>query len=173
MSGFDKEIQALETVKEMLIDRGYTLEEDSKEDFIVKGRTSKHTIICFICKEEKLSIQGIKEFVSLMNKENYTKCIIVYRDSYTSSAKKSLDIMEYNIELFSINELQFNITKHILVPKHEKVPKKEKEELEKKYKARLPIILHTDPVCRYYQFQRGDYIQITRKNGSIIYRIVK
>ena len=50
MSGFDKEIQALETVKEMLIDRGYTLEEDSKEDFIVKGRTSKHTIICFICK---------------------------------------------------------------------------------------------------------------------------
>jgi len=170
---FELEIQATIILKKMLITRGYTLEEDSKEDFTVRGFTLKNRIICFICNEEKLSIQGIKEYMSIMNKENYNRCIIIYRESVTSSAKKSLEIMEYNIELFNISELQFDITEHELVPKHEKTTKEEKEELEKKYKRKLPNILHTDPICRYYFFQRGDYIRITRKDGNVIYRIVK
>ena len=81
--------------------------------------------------------------------------------------------MEYNIELFNILELQIDITEHELVPKHEKTTKEEKEELEKKYKGKLPIILHTDVISRYYFFQRGDYIRITRKDGNVVYRIVK
>ena len=170
---FEKEIQASIIIKQMLTARGYTLEEDSKEEFIIKGTSTKHKIISFICKDDKLSIQGIKEFVSIMNKENCNRCIIVYRESVTSSAKKSLDIMEYNIELFGINELQFNITEHRIVPKHEKVTKEEKDMLDKEYKNRLPIILHTDPVSRYYFFQRGEYIRITRKDGAVLYRIVK
>ena len=170
---FELEIQATIILKKMLITRGYTLEEDSKEDFTVRGFTLKNRIICFICNEEKLSIQGIKEYMSIMNKENYNRCIIIYRESVTSSAKKSLEIMEYNIELFNISELQFDITEHELVPKHEKTTKEEKEELEKKYKGKLPIILHTDAISRYYFFQRGDYIRITRKDGNVVYRIVK
>ena len=98
---FELEIQATIILKKMLITRGYTLEEDSKEDFTVRGFTLKNRIICFICNEEKLSIQGIKEYMSIMNKENYNRCIIIYRESVTSSAKKSLEIMEYNIELFN------------------------------------------------------------------------
>lgn len=170
---FDLEIQATIILKKMLFDRGYTIEEDSKENFTVRAFTPKNRMICFICNEDKLSIQGIKEYMSLMNKENYNRCIIVYRDSVTSSAKKSLEIMEYNIELFNILELQIDITEHELVPKHEKTTKEEKEELEKKYKGKLPIILHTDAISRYYFFQRGDYIRITRKDGNVVYRIVK
>ena len=108
-----------------------------------------------------------------MNKEQYNRCIIVYRDSVTTSAKKSLEIMEYNIELFSIFELQLDITEHRLVPKHERVSKEEKEYLDKNYKGKLPIILHTDPISRYYLFQRAEYIRITRKDGTVLYRIVK
>ena len=37
---FDLEIQATIILKKMLITRGYTLEEDSKEDFTVRGFNS-------------------------------------------------------------------------------------------------------------------------------------
>lgn len=172
MSNFDLEIQANSILKEMLIDRGYIVEE-SKESFSIKGYKDDKIIITFICNEDKVSIKSIKDFMSIMNKFDYHSCIIIYRDSVTSSAKKSLTIMNYEIELFNINELQLNITKHRLVPKHEKVSLEEKEMLDQKYKGKLPIILHTDPISRYYLFKRGDYIRITRHNGIVLYRLVK
>jgi len=168
---FELEIQANTILKKMLSDRGYTLEPESKEDFTLRGIKEKHKIISFICTEKKLSIQGIKDYMSIMNKEDYNRCIIVYRDSATSSAKKSLENMD--IELFSIKELQIDITEHRLVPKHERVSKEEKEYLDKNFKGRLPTLLHTDPISRYYFFQRGEYIRITRKDGTIMYRVVK
>jgi len=169
---FELEIQATTILKKMLSDRGYILEPESKEEFILKGvKDDGKKIISFICNEKKLSIQGIKDYMSVMNKEDYNRCIIVFRDSATSSAKKSLENMD--IELFSLNELQLDITEHRLVPKHELVTKEEKEMLDKKYKGRLPTILHTDPISRYYFFQRGEYVRITRKDGTIMYRVVK
>ena len=172
MSEFQLEIQATFILKKMLADRGYDVEE-LKEEFILRGEQLDKKMITFICKEHKLSIQGIKEFISIMNKENCNHCIIIYRDSVTSSAKKSLEIMEYNIELFSLNELQLDITEHRLVSKHERVTVEEKEYLEKTYKGRLPILLTTDPISRYYTFKRGEYIRITRKDDTVVYRFVK
>ena len=130
-------------------------------------------MISFIRKENKLSIQGIKDFMSNMNRNDCNCCIIIYRDSVTASAKKSLEIMEYDIELFSINELQIDITEHRLVPLHEHVTLKEKEELDKNYKGRISALLHTDAISRFYGFKRGQYIRITRKGGLVCYRIVK
>ena len=79
--------------------------------------------------------------------------------------------MKLNIE--KIHELQINITRHRLVPRHERVLISEKEELERNYKGKIPVTLHSDPVSRYYSFERGEYIRITRKDGTMIYRIVK
>jgi DNA-directed RNA polymerase I, II, and III subunit RPABC1 len=177
MTSFYLEIQAIDTLKKMLTDRGYILEEDSKEDFTIRStkigvrEKDTHKIISFICNDKKLSIQGIKDYMSIMNREGYNRCIIIYRDSVTSSAKKSLENLD--IELFSLQELQLDITQHRLVPKHERATKEEKEQLEKSFKGRLPTLLHTDPISRYYYFQRGEYIRITRKDGSVMYRVVK
>jgi DNA-directed RNA polymerase subunit H (RpoH/RPB5) len=81
--------------------------------------------------------------------------------------------MEYNIELFSIRELQLDITEHRLSQKHEHVTPEEKKELDEKYKGRLQVLLHTDAMCRYHAFQRNQYVRITRKGGLVVYRIVK
>jgi DNA-directed RNA polymerase subunit H (RpoH/RPB5) len=170
---FDLEIQANKVLKKMLERRGYTDIEESKEDFTLKATKDVKKMISFICTQEKLSIQGIKDFMSVMNRENCNCCIIVYRESVTSSAKKSLEIMEYNIELFSIRELQFDITEHRLSQKHEHVTPEEKKELDEKYKGRLQVLLHTDAMCRYHAFQRNQYVRITRKGGLVVYRIVK
>lgn len=154
-------------------------ETENKEEvpsYVIKAfhtTNHKNIILCFLSEEDKLNIQGIKEKISIMNKENAERCIIVYRTSVTSSAKKSLETLRYHFELFGLHELQLNVTKHRLVPRHEKASLEEKTELDKSYKGKLPTILHTDPVSRYYAFQRGDYIRITRKNGTIHYRVVK
>ena len=89
MTSFHLEIQSTVTLKKMLMDRGYVLEEDSKEDFTIRctkinaREKDTHKIISFICNDEKLSIQGIKDYMSIMNKEGYNRCIIIYRDSVT------------------------------------------------------------------------------------------
>lgn len=176
--------QSLKVVKEMIIDRGYKIEyEDCKEykddskmqDIIycIKARKDDNIILVFINDDDKLNIQGIKDKISIMNKEGSSRCIIIYKSSVTSSAKKSLETLEYEFELFALHELQLNITRHRLVPRHSKVLTSEKEELDKKYKGKLPILLHTDPISRYYSYKKGDYIRITRKDGTIMYRVVK
>lgn len=175
--------QAITVLSEMIIDRGYMIdyfhfdteekEEEEYEPFCIRGRKGNDVILCFLSNEEKLNIQGIKDRISVMNREGSKKCIIVYRNSVTSSAKKSLETLEYDFELFALYELQLNITKHRLVPRHTLVTESEREELERGYKGKLPFLLHTDAISRYYAFQRGDYVRITRKNGTIIYRIVK
>ena len=171
---FCLELQANHVLKQMLSDRGFVDIEESKENFSLFARDSQDKkMITFICEEDKISIQSIKNFISIMTKDDYHYCIIIYRDSVTSSAKKSLEIMEYNIELFNINEIQINITEHRLVPKHERATREETEMLDKNYKGKLPIMLHTDPISRYYHYKRGEYIRITRKNGIVLYRMVK
>ena len=171
--------QAIKVVTEMLIDRDYKnikLNDEENSYCLKASKSSKdkdETILVFINEDDKLNIQGIKDKISFMNKESANRCIIIYKSNVTSSAKKSLETLEYDFELFALHELQLNITRHRLVPRHSKILPSEKEELDNKYKGKLPILLHTDPVSRYYCFKRGEYIRITRKDGSIMYRIVK
>jgi len=173
-----KEKQAIKVILEMLIDREYKIDYvdydfTNEQPYIIKAKKNINTTIVFINEDEKLNIQGIKDKISIINKENATSCIIIYKATVTSSAKKSLETLEYEFELFALHELQLNITRHRLVPRHTRVLPSEKEELDKNYKGKLPILLHTEPVSRYYAFKRGEYIRITRKDGSIIYRFVK
>jgi DNA-directed RNA polymerase subunit H (RpoH/RPB5) len=72
------------------------------------------------------------------------------------------------VETFSLAELQFNVTKHFLVPRHERVrdPVVVSAVL-KTYnakKAQLPVISRSDPVCRYLGAESGDVIRILRNS---------
>ena len=164
------EERALGTLKEMLIDRGYTIRESGGDHYCMDiGRR----IICFLCVEDKLNIGELKDKFYVMNKEKVRRCIIVYRESVTPSVLKAIEtIQEFYVELFSINELQFNITTHRLVPRHMVATPQEKKELVR-YHGKLPLLLYADAIRRYYDFKRGEIIRITRKDGSILYRVVK
>ena len=82
------------------------------------------------------------------------------------------------IELFSRDEMQFNIMKHELVPHHIKLSPEEVVKLRKELKCpkqelKIPTMLTTDPVARFYGYGEGNCIKIIRKNGYVMYRIVK
>jgi DNA-directed RNA polymerase I, II, and III subunit RPABC1 len=169
--------RAYQIVEEMFQERGYEIIEQDDER-ILANKDSKNQICAFIPKVmTKFNVEKIQEYISMLKKMDIWHCLIVYKDTATPIAKKvveeSKDIM---IELFNEDELQYNITKHFLVPKHELVYKKkskECEEFKKKYSDKFPIILKSDPVSRFYGYNKGDIIKITRKNGYVMYRIVK
>lgn len=73
----------------------------------------------------------------------------------------------------------FDVLKHVYVPKHEILPKKEADEVLVKYNtkhAQLPFIFLSDPALSQLGAKPGDIIKITRKSPtageSIYYRYV-
>ena len=162
-----------EVVIDMLTDRGYVITDNSVDDKLI-AQDSQSSLIVLISSVDKLNINIIKEYIKLIEQLQITRCIIVYNNCITSSAKKVIENLQHiDIEVFNENELQYNITHHKYYRPHEKIKDKEFEIINKKYGKNLPIILSTDPVSRYFNFKKGDIIKITRKHDIISYRIVK
>lgn len=170
--------RALNTVRNMLEQREYTIRQVDEEKFIGTNEENK-SIVVFTTLIEKFNVDRIKEKIVILNAINENHCIVIYNDSITSIAKKSIEnSIDKKFELFTLDELQYNITTHRLVPKHVKLSDKEATVFKKRYGVKFPVILTTDPVSRFYNFQRGDIIKIIRKDSStdfpfITHRIVK
>lgn len=162
-----------EVLTEMLTDRGYVITDNSVDDkLIAQDQTSQ--LIVLISQVDKLNINIIKEYIKLIEELKIPKCIIVYNNCITASAKKVIqNLYHINIEVFNENELQYNITHHKYVKPHIKIEGDEFDKINTKYGKNLPILLSSDPVSRYYNFKKGDIIKIIRKHDIVAYRVVR
>jgi DNA-directed RNA polymerase I, II, and III subunit RPABC1 len=74
------------------------------------------------------------------------------------------------LQFFQLNELQFNPTKHQLVPPHRKLSTDETTEIMNKYlvksKLQMPIILKTDVIAKWLGLKQGDIVEIIRYNEN-------
>lgn len=64
---------------------------------------------------------------------------------------------------------EFDITKHVLVPKHTKLSEKDLKVLLEKYSItvdNLPVILKTDPAIQHLNVEDGDVVKIERKSPT-------
>lgn len=160
---------ARHTLKLMLKNREYDIIDD--ERLIFKNCKDKKLKV-FLCFYSKLNIDRIKAYIQELEEIDIQHCIIVYDDVITSSCKKILECMvKFTFETFHLNEMQYDLTKHVLYNPHEKLNTHEISSIGNT--KNFPIILKSDPVCRYFHFQRGDVIRIRRKNGIVIYRVVR
>ena len=164
--------KAYDVCMEMFIQRGFDIVEQDEER-ILAVKDDGAQICAFIPKiMSKFNVECIQQYISMLKKMDIYHCVIVYKDSATPIAKKVVeDSCEILIELFNEEEMQYNITKHKLVPLHKLKYRKNSKECAAF--SKYPIILKTDPVSRFYGFQKGDIIEITRSNGYITHRIVK
>ena len=102
--------------------------------------------------------------------------IIVIRDKL-----KNPEILETQFEtiyetkgifcqLFDIDKLMYNVTKHSMVPAHEVLSADEKADLLKKYNlvsdGQLPLIMKTDPVAKYHGLTTGQVCRIIRSSET-------
>ena len=86
-----------------------------------------------------------------------------------------------NIQMFHIDRLTINMTKHELVPKHIKInTEKVKKELLNKLEItqnKMPVILRTDAIGKLLRIVPGDIVEIHRKSQQTgitkYYRVCK
>lgn len=64
---------------------------------------------------------------------------------------------------------EFDITKHVLVPKHTKLSEKDVKALLEKYGItveNLPVVLKADPAVQHLNVEDGDVVKIERKSPT-------
>ena len=156
----------------MILQRNWTI--DTHDEHIVGMTDNLVKYMVFFISGQKLNIVNIKDCAKILTDNNIGYSILVYGDSITSSARKVLNTLpNITFELFSLDNLQYNITNHRYVRPHIKLTKSEQEEFTQKMGTDIPLLLKTDPICRFYNFEKGDIIKIIRKDNFISYRIVK
>jgi DNA-directed RNA polymerases I, II, and III subunit RPABC1 len=162
---------------EMLEQRGYrdirNVDDIDSVRFLAVKQNGE-TIAVFFNDSQKFDTKGMKEIINTMNDLTIKHAIVIYKDSITPATRSTLfQTIDLNIELFSAEDMYTNPTKHRYVSKHEVLSDEEAQVFKKKYGVKIPVILLSDPIARFYGYKRGDIVRVIRRNGFISYRIVK
>ena len=181
------------TVLELLQDRGYSKVSSSHmtlEEFETWAEALEHPIkdeMEFIVSDEifddilvhwhiphKLGSQELTNLISRMREMDIKRALVLVENSVTHCAKATLNRLKQEgtyIDVFTMEEIQFNISHHSLVPKHEVCSHEEKAQLMKAYavdRTQLPNIKTTDPMARYLGVTKGQLIRITRDSDTMV-----
>ena len=117
----------------------------------------------------------------MMDKSEIYHSIVICDGSILPGAKNYILGLKpkYDLELFVIEEVLFDITQHELVPVHIVLSRSEKERFLKYYsvtEAQLPRMTLTDPITRFYGLKPGQIVKIVRNSNAagwyVTYRIV-
>ena len=83
---------------------------------------------------------------------------------------------EHFVQIYSIENFLFNVSKHYIVPKHEIIYTNELKEVKEQYNINnlenLPTIRREDPQAKFVGAKPGDVIKITRPSISSILSIM-
>jgi len=164
-----------QTCIEMIEQRGYNILDDESDEYIIIAIKPNGDRMCAILMDiHKFDVSRLKEYIGLMKELNVKHSIVVYKDKVTSKTKNTVENMDdIKIELFTDDELSFNITKNALVPVHKQLNKEDSKRFISEYGVRLPIIRLSDPISRFYGYEKGDIIEITTPTGYISHCIVR
>jgi DNA-directed RNA polymerase subunit H (RpoH/RPB5) len=179
--------KSIETLKEMMHDRGASelknrLNEISPS-WIDETLASKNTFfietsrarIMFVL-SSKFRLADVKKF---LEDDDFDYVMLITKDKISSINLRAIAEMKRNIQAYELRELQFNITRHMLVPKHELVTDEHAiQNLVKshnlKSRSQFPVILKSDPIARYLNARTGNVIKITRwsptSGETVVYR---
>ena len=123
-------------------------------------------------------LSELKEFIDINFSPDEIMFVICYGNEYHE--KHKIEEEKYNnVQIFHINNLVFNISKHKLVPKHIKMSQTELDILLSKLMLesiyQLPFINPRDPMARYLNLKEGDVCKIIRNSTDafihICYRV--
>jgi DNA-directed RNA polymerase subunit H (RpoH/RPB5) len=189
MPNYSNLMKSRGTIIEMLNDRGYKLTNylieitlDEIKESYTKNKINLSTQdgkINTIFWDEPLNISKINNHITKLKKDNLNLVLVILGrnnvdDEITISQKRNLDSIfgKINYEIFYIDELVFNITKHHYVPTHILLNEKESEIIYNSYGKNLPLIDKSDIIVRYYGGKIGNIFKIIRPN-NLYYRKVE
>lgn len=123
----------------------------------VEGAPHPRTAV-FLLPVDRISVKQVRAV--LRDYPTLDVAVLVSLEGPTSFAKKEVDATcRERLHFFTFKELTYNVTRHHLVPIHRLASAAVAAALDP---ARLPKLLATDPVARYYNFRPGDVVEIDR-----------
>ena len=148
-----------------------------KFDIFCKHETNESKIYVKFCNYSRIKPTIIKEYLETIFSNSLDKLkdtlILILAEEPTNTIQKILN--KYNCETFSIDKIQINITKHVLVPIHQLATDEEVNELKRKYNLKselqLPLISKNDSVIRYYNFPTNKVCKIIRPSKTSIKQV--
>jgi DNA-directed RNA polymerase I, II, and III subunit RPABC1 len=163
----------------------HTLVNNQQLDMLFENDTNKIYVKYFI--EKMLRPNNIYDIIEdLINIEQILSAndeiIIIIKDEPNDSIHKLQKVIYSHdnifINIININRLQYNILKHVMVPKHRILSEEEKKEIIKKYNIEndnIPNISRFDPVAQIIGLRPNQYCEIERPSKtsitSLFYRI--
>ena len=107
--------------------------------------------------------------------EDLKHIVVVYRHDITCFAKRVLDTYKGAlVEHMPAKELEINITRHVLQPKHFiRLSNNAADTFKKKWGTSFPKMRSNDKIARYFNFVKGDVVEVHRTDGDVVYRIVE
>ena len=200
MNIINKIYRSKNTILEMLELRGYDTEKyknfslneiDVMYKSMDKKLTTESSPLDFDCERgenkcyikfvlfTKLRVANTKTLIENMIDEYVTEgdtIIFVVKDkinnieSYESVLATYLEQNKIMVQIFWIDTLLTNITKHELVPEMRILNEEEKQDVFQKANisnfTQMPLILKTDPVAKFYGLIRGDMVEIIRPSPT-------
>jgi len=185
------------TSLELAADRGYVVNDNYNNitlkefKYMLSNRTNKDSNIDIICNEHQdepnkvlyikyilalkikpSSIKDVYEEIKEKNQDNKNiDLILILKSKPNNSILKLQKDKQYgNIQIYWCKQLQFNVTKHELVPIHKRLSEEEGNSILSRYslttKHQLPVLLKDDIISKYYDFKSGDIIEITQTKTS-------
>lgn len=114
-----------------------------------------------------VSVEDIRTLSAVMNERKVTHSILVSEQKL--GAKAALEIsglVKFDIEHFKYDDLSYNPTQHIFVPKHIRLSKEEAQNFlsaNKIQRNQLPQMYDTDKQALWFHFVVGDIIFIPQE----------
>jgi DNA-directed RNA polymerase I, II, and III subunit RPABC1 len=176
MNNKDAIFKSFKTIMEMLEDRKIDIggvSTDSGQE-LLNGFVSNNKVLFEVllnsvkivyCTSSKVKWADLKKHFE--DDTPYKLYICVIKDKMSQNNTKMFSTLKLNLQVFDIKNLQYNVSKHILVPKHELVTNEEEiktlvQNLSLTSKFQLPLILKTDAMAKYLGLKNGDVVRITR-----------
>lgn len=130
--------------------------------------------------DDKLGKAALEKLTSDYTAQGVHSLILITPAKMNPSCKVFIKSLSLVIEHFLLEELLFNISQHILVPRHRLLRKEEEAPLLARLMAtpnNLATILTTDAMCRYIGGRPGEIVEIERPSKTAgtawYYRVVK
>lgn len=178
----DQVVRAWKTAREMLADRGFAV-TDSVGDLEVAAMARERSTFGVDAAEGVAVVfhtnaQTVKKNDVFASAEGASRIVLVINTKTASkpniSTAKALEAEAASrgveICLFTLKEIQYNVTKHVLVPEHRLLSGTEADavfaSLCVKNRFQLPAIAASDPVARYLGLKHGDVVKITRPSET-------
>lgn len=128
---------------------------------------------CVVFYQTKIGINEVKKIIEYVNEEEIKHLILIITDSLTPQALKEMNHNrnDFELEIFFDNQMIYNVTKHVLVPRHELLNETDTKKMLKKFGKKIPLIKSTDRISRYYNAKPNQIFKIYR-NNEIFFRLV-